>query len=661
MMRIKWIYVTLFVSFALLIFSLFLAYSDLKKSDAMLKNLSNEHIQLSHYANSLNYAVKNSQAKTLQYIALQKDLQPDDIEEAQSAIHKNIEALKQISKRPGVVSKEFQHIVETLEKRAVGYALVQRSLIDALHENNNKEDIQDALIGFDMITTKFSHEVSLLLHETQDTLKKHVKTLRQSNQKSAQILLYSFGIATLLILVVFAKLHNINQRIARQLDLTEDAQNKLQKAQQQLLEYNENLENEITKKTQELHKKIYTSFLTGLDNRNKLLEENHDIGFTKMAILDIDKFQAFNDVYGEEVGNYALKQTAQWLKEYLENESLHLYHIGGDEFVVASTTTHDSPSRFTELIEKLLNAFKIHTFSYEDKEFQFVMSAGITFTGERKMLAYADMALKDAKKRNVPISIYEESNEFEKQHLENLQIHKKLLYALENDLLISYFQPIVPIKNENLPTKYESLIRLVDQDGTIYPPFKFIDVAKSHRIYHRVSQVVIQNTLKTIAQYSVPCSLNLSLSDIESDQTVNYLLAELDQFAYNKLLTIELLETENFDNYEKVYSFCMKVRSYGVKIALDDFGSGYSNFSHILNLPIDFIKIDATLVSNIDRDISSQIMVETIVSLAKKLNVQTIAEFVATEDILEMVRSLGIDYAQGFHLGKPLPIEEHLA
>jgi EAL domain-containing protein (putative c-di-GMP-specific phosphodiesterase class I) len=104
----------------------------------------------------------------------------------------------------------------------------------------------------------------------------------------------------------------------------------------------------------------------------------------------------------------------------------------------------------------------------------------------------------------------------------------------------------------------------------------------------------------------------------------------------------------------------MKVRSFGIKIALDDFGSGYANFSHILNLPVDYIKIDASLISDIDRNQNSRIMVETIVDLAKKLHVETIAEFVSSEEILEVVTELGVDYAQGYFIGKPEPITKHL-
>lgn len=133
-------------------------------------------------------------------------------------------------------------------------------------------------------------------------------------------------------------------------------------------------------------------------------------------------------------------------------------------------------------------------------------------------------------------------------------------------------------------------MRIIDK-GKVIAPFLFIDVAKKNRLYAKLTECVINNTLEAIAKYEVPCSLNISKDDTANEQTVKYLLDKLD-------------------------TFCKRIRSFRATISLDDFGSGYSNFSHILNLPVDFIKIDASLISNIDRDINSQIMVETIVSLA---------------------------------------------
>ena len=401
--------------------------------------------------------------------------------------------------------------------------------------------------------------------------------------------------------------------------------------------------------------------MTGLPNRNSLLEDKQKYDFKQMALLNIDQFQKFNDVYGEEVGNVAIKMCGEFLKSIIDDKTL-LYHLRGDEFVIAVKNTNNfDDNYFVEYITNILKLFQKEIFLYEDKSFSFMVSAGLAFSGRKKMLAYADMALKDAKSKNIQISVFNDDKQLEEKHTEDIKCHKQLVNAFKTDNVLSYFQPITPIHDSSLPTKYESLVRIKSDDGKIIPPIKFIDVAKRNRIYYKLTKAVVQNTLDTISKYNISCSLNISLDDINDTRTLQYLYSTFDTYDYNHLLTIELLETEDFKNYQTVYDFCVKIRSYCIKIALDDFGAGYSNFSHILNLPVDYIKIDASLISNIDRDEHSQIMVETIVGLAKKLNVKTIAEFVSSKEILDTVKRLNVDYAQGYHIGKPEPIEKHLA
>ncbi|MFT7860727.1 MAG: bifunctional diguanylate cyclase/phosphodiesterase [Sulfurimonas sp.] len=661
-MKVKsqsWVYLALLLSFAMLIFSLVLSYKNSYRSSALLEELSNDLVKLSNDAHNLNYTVKKNQSDILQYLALYNNLDLLNMKEAQARIHQYIQNLKKGTQGKDIFPKKIETSLNTIEKRAIGYELVEKSLATAV-ASNDTEDIRDALIGFDMITTKFSHDISVLMEVVEESLTQQIATLQKTNEQNSVILVFSFVLATLLIVTSVLKFHSSNLRISKQLQLKVEAQNKLKEAQKQLLVYNENLEDEIKKKTKELYKKIYTHFLSNLPNRNKLLEDASEYQFITMAILNIDKFQSFNDVYGEDMGNIALKQTAHWLEEHIDSEEYSLYHLSGDEFVITSLNNRLNKDKFIRFVHELLKEFRNTHFLHEDKSYQFIMSAGITFSGEDKMLAYADMALKDAKRKNISLSVFEDDKEIERTHKEDIETQKKLLYAIENDTLSSHFQPIVPLKSDTKECKYESLVRLIDEDGEVIPPFKFLDIAKQNRVYYKITRAVLHNTLNTIEKHKIPCSLNLSLTDIKNERTVKYLYSVLDGFEYAEYLTVELLETEDFDNYEEVYSFCMKMKSYGIKIALDDFGSGYSNFTHILNLPVDYIKIDASLISNITRDLSSQIMVETIVSLAKKLNVETIAEFVSSEDILEMVKSLGVDYAQGYHIGKPLPIEDHL-
>ena len=431
--------------------------------------------------------------------------------------------------------------------------------------------------------------------------------------------------------------------------------------QKQLLKHNTNLENEVSTKTKEIHEKRYTNILTGLPNRSKLLEESTIYKFNKMALLNIDNFQSVNDVHGEEIGNVTLKITAVFLQKKIEDKSLSLYHVGGDEFaIIAREGYSHSKEIFIEFIEELLQNYKDEDFVYRQHKLNLMISAGISFSGRKKMLAYADMALKDAKKRNIHISVFDD-HELEKIHKIDMESHKKLLHALDNNDIISFFQPIIYLKGDSKPTKYESLVRIEEDNGEFMQPRSFLDVAKTNRIYNKITKAVLTNTLHAASKYNVPCSLNISLTDIDDKKTMQMFFNTLDNYKHNDLLTIELLETEDFVNYDEVYQFCVKVHSYGIKIALDDFGSGYSNFAHILNLPVDYIKIDASLISNINKEKSSRIMVETIVELAHKLNIETIAEYVSSKEILDIIKEIGIDYAQGFYIGKPERIEDLLS
>jgi len=651
-------YFALAISFLLLLSALIVSYKSLQKNTKMLKYLDRDQIKLSFYSNNLNYSIKEHQTYILNQIILKNNNLDIDTELNYKEIEAYINKLTKFLKKHQELPKEFSQKLDTIKKRVASYKIVQHSLIEALHENDTL-DIEDALLGYNAITKKFSQDTLSLIELGNAHQFQKIHLLQQENESLSYILIFSFIIAVLLVGTSILQFNRLNARIHKQLLRAENAEEDLKHAQKQLLRYNDDLEDEILSKTKEIHEKIYTNFLSGLPNRNKLLEDLHKENFSKIAILNIDKFQSFNDVYGEEIGNIALQMSANFLKEYLQDSHLLLYHIGGDEFVIVCKNENSINETFINYINDILLEFKAEKFIYEEKKFQFMMSAGIAYGKKKKLLAYADMALKDAKKRNIQLAIYDENDKLEKIHKDDLECRNKLKKAMENDKIISYYQPIVPIQNNNLPQKYESLVR-IDNEGTIIPPFRFIDVAKANRVYYKITKQVIKNTLETIEKYKIHCSLNFSLSDIDDEKTMKHFFHVIESYKYNELLTIELLETEDFNNYDSVYEFCVKVRTYGIKIALDDFGSGYSNFSHILHLPVDYIKIDATLISNIDRDHNSKIMVETIVELAHKIHVITIAEFVSNKEILDVITEIGVDYAQGYYLGKPAPIEEYL-
>lgn len=656
----KRVYITILISFLFLLFPLVLSYANIDTNNKMLQYLSRDQISFNYLSHKLNYDIKKNQSHILQTLLLNDKASTTISHDDFVDINDDVVKLDAFIKKHPALSSTFKQTLSTIKKRVLAYSLVQKSLFDAL-ESKDTLDIEDAIIGFNAITITFSKDTQKLIDSANKQIYSDILSIEKNNNDSRYILIFSFLIAIALISFAIYQFSGLNTRLKSQLKKTKNTEKDLKNAQSQLLKYNDDLEEEIAKKSKELHDKIYTSFLSGLPNRNKLLEDIKIYKFSKMAILNIDKFQSFNDIYGEEIGNVALGLTADFLKEQIIDDDLLLYHIGGDEFCIVCTNSNVSiTSIFIDTIEKILKNYKAEHFYYEEKSFQFLMSAGISYSGNKKMLAYTDMALKDAKKRNIQLSIFNEDKELEKIHQEDIKCHKKLLSAFKRDALLSLFQPILPIQDPSRATKYESLIRLEDDEGKIVPPFNFLNVAKANRVYYKITRAVIQNTLGVIEEYKVPCSINISLADINNELTMKYFFDILSSYDYNNLLTVELLETEDFENYELVYDFCMKVRSYGIKIALDDFGSGYANFSHILNLPVDYIKIDASLISDIDRNHNSRIMVETIVDLAKKLHVDTIAEFVSSKEILDVIRELGVDYAQGFYIGKPEPIQKHL-
>ncbi|MDD5717139.1 MAG: bifunctional diguanylate cyclase/phosphodiesterase [Sulfuricurvum sp.] len=654
------LYLTLAISFILLFFSLFISSKSIHATSGMIMNVEKKQLVLLGITSKLSHSAEKNQAEIFKAILL------NDKESIQSVLNSFYEINNAVNELDTFVKYnaiEIDHINEVLtliKKRIIGYQLVQNSLIDAL-KKGDKEDTNDAIIGFNATNAQLTHDIGTLVELVNHDLNTHINKMKNSNDESKKDIIYSFLLAIILITFSVYKLTFLHNQAKRDLIRAENAEEEQKKLQLQLLKYNDELEDQIAHKTRELHQKIYTHFLTGLPNRNQLLEDTHLYDFKQIAILNIDKFQKFNDVYGEEMGNVALVLCARFLQEKLEDENILLYHLGGDEFVIVvknSSELYDA--HFVKKIDSILKDFAHETFVYDDKKFTFNISAGLAFGGKEKMLAYADMALKDAKKRNKKLSIFSDNKELERLHQEDIECQKSLMAALENNQILSYFQPIIPIQDPTKPVKYESLVRMQKEDGKIVPPFNFINVAKANRVYDKLTARVVDNTLSTIERYQIPCSLNLSMVDIEDDNTLSMLYKRFAKFEYQELLTIELLETEEFKEYAKVYDFCLKVRSYGIKIALDDFGAGYSNFSHILNLPVDFIKIDSSLISNIDRDQNSKIMVETIVGLAKKLHVETIAEYVSSKDILETIRDLNVDYAQGFYTGKPEPIETHI-
>lgn len=240
----------------------------------------------------------------------------------------------------------------------------------------------------------------------------------------------------------------------------------------------------------------------------------------------------------------------------------------------------------------------------------------------------------------------------EKNFINNINIIELIKKSLKEKKIKSFYQPIICNKTNSI-IKYESLVRIILNDEIITPN-KFLDIAKKGRYYHHITSSVLKNTFTDLKKMDKAISVNISSFDIENVKSRRKIIQLLEENKdVTSRLTFEILEDENIIHMNDIKSFIEEVKSYGVKIAIDDFGIGYSNFSRLMIFKPDYIKIDGSLIKNIENDKYSLDLVKTIQSFSKSQNIKTIAEFVSNENIFNIVKEIGIDFSQGYFLGEP--------
>jgi EAL domain-containing protein (putative c-di-GMP-specific phosphodiesterase class I) len=252
-----------------------------------------------------------------------------------------------------------------------------------------------------------------------------------------------------------------------------------------------------------------------------------------------------------------------------------------------------------------------------------------------------------------PYLIHDNDVEVLKKYENNLSMANIVKNAIYNNRIISYYQPIFDTQNNII--KYEALVRLEDEKGTILSPYLFLELSQKIKLYSKITETMIEKTFKYFSKNKKDFSLNLSFDDILNEKTNNYLFDMIKKYNIANQLTIEILETQSLTNEKAVLEFIDKLYSYGAKIAIDDFGSGFANFEYMTKVQSDYIKIDGSLIKDIDKNENSKIVVETIILFAKKLGKKTVAEFVHSKEIYDIVKKLGVDYIQGYYLSEPKP------
>ncbi len=395
---------------------------------------------------------------------------------------------------------------------------------------------------------------------------------------------------------------------------------------------------------------LYHDPLTKLYNRLKFNEDIKKLQRPALILFNIDRFKHINDFYGVDVGDGILKTVAEELLDYVkyENPNAKVYRLGADDFGVLCDCHNEK--KLKDFAEKFINMMAQYSIDILGNGINYTISLSAGIAKEDPLLEKADMALKNVKK-----DLKEKVKFFEKelncQIKENIKKTHELKYAIENNKVIPYFQGIYD-KNKKI-VKYEVLARIKTPSGEIKSIFPYLQIARENRQYNQITLIILKK-VKEIMQKNrnLNLSLNLSIEDINYNDTLSYILEDFLERDIAKRVTFEILESE-IENYDIMQNFIKMVKPMGVKVAIDDFGSGYSNFARIMSLDVDYLKIDGSLIKNIDEDEKTRLIVETIVEFAKKSQKKTVAEFVKNENIFKECVNLGIDCYQGFYLDIP--------
>ena len=431
-----------------------------------------------------------------------------------------------------------------------------------------------------------------------------------------------------------------------------------------ILDENKNIEefiairHDITKvyEQKKLIEEQFIDELTLLPNRQKLLKDLKDSKIQKIAMININSFRDINNFYGFEAGDLVLKKFSQILLDKIsKNINLDLYRVANDVFAIC-TKHKDNLEEIRDICTNIIEHFSLNPILINNNSFYLSISIGVArnckdSAVQNNLLSKAEYALRIAKKRDISILFLDENIELYNKLKENKKLIEELKNALISNNLLIYGQKL--INNISKKEKYEILMRVKLEDGSILTPYSFLKEAKKAKLYLGMTRMLVKKACEYFKGKDIDFNLNLTLEDIKDQYTMDFIVHTIEKTNTAKQITFEIVESEGIESFTEVSNFIKKAKKLGCKIAIDDFGTGYSNFEYIIKLDVDYIKIDGSLIKNINTDNNLYLTVQTIVGFAKALKIKTVAEFVHNEDVLNCVKNLDIDYSQGFFIDEP--------
>lgn len=418
---------------------------------------------------------------------------------------------------------------------------------------------------------------------------------------------------------------------------------------------------ELEDKNKQLQNEALIDKLTGFGSYFALTQrmERHPSGM--IIYININNFMDFRFFYKTKTVDLIIASFASTLKLCIDTYAMDadIYRVQFDEFCIwyNGEDANRDAKRFVDYF-KTQNLYVT-----VDGERESIPNIKITLgvsmpqdTVQTNRLTQAMLAHHEAKQNGEAAQFYTENSYIEQQYYHNQIMSRTIESALYNDTVIVECQPIYDISGQGARIKYyEVLVRLIDENGKIRYPGEFLDIAKKISLYNDITKKVIEHVFRLVERFeNVGFSMNLSSSDITNESIRELIEKKLRVCSSPERVYFEILESEGVDDYNIVNDFINKVRAYDCKISIDDFGSGYSNYYRILELDIDTIKIDGSIIKKLPFDQNARYLLQTIIDFAARQGYNVVAEFVSSEEILAEIKKFGIKYAQGFLLGKPM-------
>jgi len=386
-----------------------------------------------------------------------------------------------------------------------------------------------------------------------------------------------------------------------------------------------------------------------------------------LCYIDLDQFKIVNDTCGHAAGDILLKQLTQLLQTRVRAADT-LGRLGGDEFgLLIQSCPIDQGQR---IASGLLDAFNNFRFSWDDKTFTVSASIGVvpitpSAGPVEKLMSDADAACysaKEAGRNRIHVFRYQEAERAERR--DQLNWVSTIMRALDDDRFTLYYQPYLTLTPGAADgARLELLVRMIGEKGEVIPPGAFIPAAERYKIMPAIDRWVITNVFKNAALLAGKfgnnsvCSINLSGQALSDEKFYDYIREQMNTHKVgSSMFCFEFTETAAVNELHRASQLISRVKALGFKFALDDFGSGMSSFNYLKNLPVDYLKIDGSFVRDIATNTVSRTMVSAMNQIAHAMGLATVAEFVDSEAALDILRTIGVDFAQGYLISKPMPL-----